>query len=184
MWRVVCAYACMMHARMGVYPGRNAHARKQTHSSSHTTHVRERTHARTHLHASTRKHEGIGAQVDERCARLITHLRDVAASSPSKAAVCVGHSHLFRRIFSKHFAKLAEAQARGYGGGGGGPGVERPEWHKSELGKMLQTTVLANCGVVALDLDQSGCIQEARLLFGSSFRAGHFDAAHDSSGEH
>ena len=160
------------------------HAKSRTHPCTQHTYASARTHAHTHIHISTRKHEGTGAQVDERCARLIAHLRDVAASSPSKAAVCVGHSQLFRRIFSKHFAKLAEAQARGYGGGGGGPGVEKPEWHKSELGKMLQTTVLANCGVVALDLDQSGCIQEARLLFGSSFRAGHFDAAHDSSGEH
>ena len=179
-----CVCVCVYDARSDGCLSRQKCARTQTDALILAHNTRTRAHARTHLHASTRKHEGIGAQVDERCARLIAHLRDVAASSPSKAAVCVGHSHFFRRIFSKHFAKLAEAQARGYGGGGGGPGVERPEWHKSELGKMLQTTVLANCGVVALDLDQSGCIQEARLLFGSSFRAGHFDAAHDSSGEH
>ncbi len=96
--------------------------------------------------------------------RLIQHLRDLALRSPAKAAVCVGHSMLFRRIFRRVFAKNA--------GGGGG-------WADSPLGRMLQEHVLANCGVAALDLDSNGAIIESRLLFGSGFRIGHVDPAED-----
>ena len=68
---------------------------------------------------------------------------------------------LFRRIFSKHFAKVS------------------PAWARTDLGHKLQTYALANCGMVALDLDGEGGVVEARLLFGSGFRTGHFDPSEE-----
>lgn len=97
--------------------------------------------------------------VDKRIERLVRHLRELAAAAPSKAAVCVGHSMLFRRVFSNHFGK----QARALGGSA---------WDSSEMGQLLQKYVLLNCGMVALDLDDTGALLDTRLLFGSGLRTG------------
>lgn len=104
--------------------------------------------------------------VDRRVERLVGHLRQLAAAAPSKAAVCVGHSMLFRRVFRNHFGRIA----RSSGGSA---------WESSELGQMLQKHVLLNCGMVALDLDDNGALFDIRLLFGSGFRTGWTEPGHD-----